>query len=82
MMNEATNEFDRLLDILDGATGSRPDAIERVLSGMPRRTETRSLRGNEVVVRFREDLTNGLIRVDTTNQVFRLLREVIVRVLG
>lgn len=54
-----------------------PDAIDRILAAAPRRTRVRSLRDAPVVARFREDLTHGLIRVDTANVLFRIITDLI-----
>lgn len=87
----AVEALDELIDQLDGVaeSDSKPneasvggDAIDRVLGSTPRRTEVRSLRGDAVVENFRRELTDGLIRVDTANQLLRLLSQVVGAVLA
>lgn len=76
MIPNATRQLDRLLQTLQAladephATG---DAIDRILAQPQRRTRVRSLRDEPTVQRFREDLTNGLIRVDTANALLGLI---------
>ncbi len=59
----------------------RGDAIDQVLAEAPRSTGIVSLRDAPEVAAFRNELTDGLIRVDTANQLLRLINEVVVRVL-
>jgi len=76
-MSEINVELDRLLENLEpsaGAESRQGDAIDRVLSAEPRATRTWSLRDDEVVQRFREEVVNGLIRVDTVQQLLGLIR--------
>lgn len=75
-----SNELDQLLDELERSpvapspTGGQGDAID-VVSGAPaRRTEVRSLRDDETVRRFRRELADGHVRVDTANQLLGLIR--------
>ncbi|MEE9296610.1 MAG: hypothetical protein V3W34_16825 [Phycisphaerae bacterium] len=85
MMPETTRTFDRLVSALESLapkTGRPEDAIDRILAAAPRRTEARSLRDDPVVARFREDLANGLIRMETADALFRLIGEVINRYAG
>ena len=64
------------------ASGRAEDAIDAVL-GEPRRgTQTVSLRESAVVQTFRDELTDGLIRIDTLNQLLRLVATVLERVLA
>jgi len=65
----------RLEELL--ASGNRGDAIDRALSSLPRKSEAVSLRGHEVVRRFREEAVQGLIRVDTANQLLALVKTVL-----
>lgn len=55
------------------------DAIDQVLADAPRVSGVVSLREAPEVARFRDELTDGLIRVDTANQLLRLINEVVVR---
>jgi hypothetical protein len=84
-MSDVSKTFDRLIEQLESLTTDTnrpPDAIDRILSSAPRRTEVRSLRDDPAVKRFREDLTNGLIRVDTAGAVLRLVSDAIGRARG
>jgi hypothetical protein len=64
----------------DGA--KRPaDAIEEELARPARTTEIVSLRDSPEVEAFRNELIDGLIRVDTANQLLRLLNTIISRML-
>ena len=75
-MPNATRQLDRLLQTLQ-ALADEPrangDAIDRILAQPPRQTRVRSLGDDPTVKRFREDLTNGLIRVDTANALLGLI---------
>lgn len=57
------------------------DALDRIRNTPARQSRTRRLRDTDLVRQFREDLTNGLVRVDRLNQVLELLSSVIKRVL-
>ncbi len=82
-MPEITQELDRLLDALTRpASDGTPDAIDRTLAAPPRRTEVHDLTGHPVVARFREDLANGLVRVETANALFQLLTRALTARLG
>jgi len=75
-MPESTQQLDQLLQTLQALAEpatSTGDAIDRILTGPPRQTRVRSLRDDPTVQRFREDLTNGLIRVDTANALLGLI---------
>ncbi|MFO0972758.1 MAG: hypothetical protein U1A27_04865 [Phycisphaerae bacterium] len=48
------------------------DAIDAVLAGAPRTTAVVSLVDSPVMQKFRQELTDGLIRVDTVNQLLQL----------
>ena len=52
----------------------RGDAIDAILAAEPRKTGVNSLRDHEVVEQFRQELTDGLIRVDTANRLLGLIR--------
>ena len=81
-----TTALDELLDTLETLdtqvvqkdAGGSGDAIDAVLNGPARTTRVRSLREGPEVAAFRTALTDGMIRVDTANQLLRLVREVIV----
>lgn len=51
-----------------------PDAIDRALAETPRTTRVPSLADHDVVRRFRQELTDGRIRIDTVNQLLRLIQ--------
>jgi len=57
------------------------DAIEAILADAGRKTQVKSLREAPEIETFRRELVNGLIRVDTANQLLRLLSEIVTRVL-
>jgi len=57
----------------------RGDAIDVVLSSQPRTTRVASLRDAAEVKAFREALIDGLIQVDTANQLLQLVNALIVR---
>lgn len=62
------------------ATGGG-DAIDRILSAGDRETAVASLRDSDVVNAFRDELTDGLIRVDTANRLLGLVSQIIARLL-
>ena len=57
------------------------DAIDAALAAAGRETQVRSLREAPEIEAFRRELIDGLIRVDTANQLLRLVNEVVTRVL-
>lgn len=57
------------------------DAIDQELKRRRRTTSVQSLRDNPVVEQFRQELSDGLIRVDTAHQLLSLINEVITRLL-
>ncbi len=75
-MSDVGDTLDRLLAELESSArgGGRDDAIDAILASEPRQTAVTSLRDHEVVVRFRQELTDGLIRVDSANRLLSLLR--------
>lgn len=80
--DEMSRELDQLLNNLETALENKAgqgDAIDRVLADAPRQTQVRSLRLAPEVVEFRRALSDGLIRVDTVNQVLRLINSVLTR---
>ncbi len=82
--SEATQTLDELTDALESILAAkrasgRGDAIDAVLNGPARVTRVKSLRDAPEVESFREALVDGLIRVDTANQLLRLVHELIVR---
>lgn len=92
-MSEFERFLNRLQALLDGevsapgsgpaqdATRPRPgDAISAELTRPARTTAVISLRDSPVVEAFRNELIDGLIRVDTANQLLKLVNEVIGRV--
>jgi hypothetical protein len=79
-MPEQSDAFKTLLDALETVIRAdhRPmDAIDRLRASPPRQTAVTSLRDIPVVARFHEDLTNGLIRIDTANVIFRLITDIL-----
>jgi len=83
-MANQTDEVDRLMKTLEGALRQQPgsgDAIDLVLASPERQTAVRSLRHDPVVEVFRRELTDGLIRVDTANQLLNLVNAVVAALL-
>lgn len=83
---EAAEVLNDLLDTLVVKATQRQrragtDAIDVVLGQPARQTGVRSLQDSPAVIAFRQELVDGLIRVDTANQLLRLLNEVIVRLI-
>jgi hypothetical protein len=79
-----TEQLDALIERLErivGASGPATpgDALDRILAAPGRQSAAASLRDSEVVQAFRNDLIDGLIRIDTANQLFRLVRAVLDR---
>lgn len=74
--------LDELLNVLARAIDRRPaDAIDAELARSPRATAVQSLAGSEELEAFRQEAVDGLIRVDTANQLFRLIAVVVERLL-
>jgi len=76
----ATKELDALIERLErivAQAGQAGDAIDRINQSAERSSRVVSLRDSEVIQRFRDDLINGLIRMDTANQLFGLIRSVL-----
>lgn len=75
----ANPELESLLARLDEllVRSPRGDAIDAVLSGSPRTTAAPSLRQHETILRFRHELSEGLIAADTASQFLGLLRTVL-----
>lgn len=89
--NQATEILDDLLGTLESASATQSsnngsgkslsgDAIDAVLASPKRTTKVTSLRDAPEVKAFRDGLIDGLIRVDTANQLLRLINEIIVRI--
>ena len=83
-MANVTDALDRFLTTVDRVAATVPagaarDAIDAVLSASPRQTQVASLRDSPVMQKFRDELTDGLIRIDTLNQVLRLAALVLER---
>ena len=83
--SEVNKTLDELVGTLEGAVGREAagagDAIDEVLKGPGRSTQAVSIRQSPEVDAFRRELIDGLIRVDTVNQVLRLVNEWVVRLL-
>ena len=84
-MNDSTRQLDAVLDRLDeiisASRAGRGDAIDRILNGPRRRTETHSLRDHPAMEAFRRELTDGLIRADTANKLLGLISAVLTELL-
>lgn len=83
-MADVTEALDRLIGVMDQAVASGSaepprDAIDEALERPPRQTQVVSLADSPVIARFRAELSDGLIRIDTLNQVLRLIALVIER---
>lgn len=78
-MADANEVLDRLLAELESQArrAGRGDAIDAILASEPRKTAAASLGDHEVVRRFRRELTDGLVRVDSVNHLLSLLRLVV-----
>lgn len=61
------------------ARSGRADAIDAELSRAPRSTRVASLREAPEAQAFRDELVNGLIRVDTANRLLRWVNELMAR---
>lgn len=89
----ATGELDRLLGTLEtlaqpsqadpnGQKATRQnDAIDAVLLSPARTTAVRSLRHAPETEAFRQALVDGLIRVDTANELLRLVNDIVSRLI-
>ncbi len=77
----ALDELMKVLERLErpAAPALRGDEIDRVLAGPPRRTDVTPLRDSPVMERFRTELADGLVRLDTLNQFLRLVATVLDR---
>ncbi len=74
--SDATKVLDELMTTLENASRQgNGDAIDAVLAAEPRRTQAASVRQAPEMEAFRRELTDGLVRADTVNQVLRLLNE-------
>lgn len=72
--------LERLERIAAAAAPTAPgDALDRILAEPGRQTAVASLRDSEIIKQFRNDLIDGLIRIDTVNQLFRLVSAVLDR---
>ncbi|MCK6457807.1 MAG: hypothetical protein L6Q92_14915 [Phycisphaerae bacterium] len=87
-MSAPTATLDQIVELLDrvampAASDVPPqagDAIDRVRANPPRTTRVESLRDHGVIQKFRSELIDGLIRVDTANQFLRLLGGILERI--
>ncbi|HOB76429.1 MAG TPA: hypothetical protein PKG54_18110 [Phycisphaerae bacterium] len=65
----------------EARAGRKDDAIDRELKAPARTSAIVSLRHAPEVEAFRNELTEGLIRVDTANRLLRLANQLISRLL-
>lgn len=81
---EATKEGNAA-PVVRSASGAKAvaggDVIDRILASADRRTAVVSLRESPVVQAFADELTDGLIRVDTANRLLGLVNEIVTRLL-
>ena len=75
-LNALLAELERLTA---GAPGRSADAIDEILQSPRRETHTQSVRRHAAIEDFRRELTDGLIRADTANQLLRLITAVLAR---
>jgi len=81
-MDSAVQAFDEAVERLDSVlrtvrSGGSGDAIDRGLLQPSRETAVVSLHDSEIIRKFRDDLADGLIRVDAANQLFGLVSQII-----
>ncbi len=92
-MASVTEALDRLVGAVDQAASQADggattpsqrarDAIDEVLEGPRRTTQVVSLGESEVVAAFRRELADGFIRIDTVNQLLRLVSAVVERIVA
>lgn len=84
-MSEVTDDLDRVVRQLDAAVAANAqtnggDAIDIELAQPARTTAVRSVRDTPEVAAFRQELVDGLIRVDTANRLLRLVAAILERV--
>jgi len=82
---DAVEQLESLIGELETALQKREgagDAIDRTLASAPRQTAVRSLCDDEAVVRFRQELVDGLIRMDTAGRLLGAVRQIISVVLA
>jgi hypothetical protein len=83
-MPTLTEELDRLVHTLETGTATAAgtaDAIDAVLASPARTSEIRVLRHDPIIEAFRRELTDGLVRVDTANQLLSLVNTVLTTLL-
>ena len=79
-MDSAAESLDRLIDALSAKLDEESpprDAIDAALNDTPRTTHVQTLRNHPDLARFRQELADGLIRVDTANRALQLLSNVV-----
>ncbi|MCG3138870.1 MAG: hypothetical protein HJJLKODD_02739 [Phycisphaerae bacterium] len=90
-MNSAVEQLDQLLAHLETALSEKKQAagptaqvsapitgvVEQILQSAPRNTEVRSLQDSDEIRQFRQDLLNGLVRMDRLNLILRLVSQVV-----
>lgn len=84
-VSEANDTLTALVDRLEQAINGdaeRQDAISAELARPGRKTATVSLQDAPEIERFREELTDGLIRVDTANRLLNLVNTVVSHILA
>ncbi len=78
-MTQASEILDEMIDALEtrARLAGGGDAIDRVLASPARKEAAPSLREHEAVRAFRRELSDGMIRVDTANQLLGLVGKLI-----
>jgi len=88
---DVMQELDSLLEKLSGASsastdratteGQTRDAIDQVIDTPARVTSTRRLREDPVMLRFRDEMAQGVVHADTVRGVLALLSRILDNVL-
>ncbi len=73
-------ELDKTINILFAQldnkleTDGKRDAIDEILLASPRETAVASLANHEAVKQFRQEATDGFVRVDTARRLLTLIQ--------
>ena len=77
-MSALPNDLDKLLATIRAAVTPAPaDAIDRELARTPRQTQVVSLLEDPAILRFRQELMDGHVRIDTVHQVLNLINQIL-----
>ncbi len=72
-LDKTINDLFAKLDTKLEGDGKR-DAIDEILLASPRETTVTSLADHEVVKQFRQEATDGFVRVDTARRLLTLIQ--------